>query len=120
MIKQRTLGRTGLKISELCLGTMNFGWRTDEETSFVILDGFRAGGGNFIQAMGQCPAPAITAASTTFSEEVVGRWWQSRKIPRNELVLATRLGLGGAPAGVSMVEFVQDCVRESLRRLHTS
>jgi aryl-alcohol dehydrogenase-like predicted oxidoreductase len=120
MIKQRTLGRTGLKVSELCLGTMNFGWRTDEETSFAILDGFRAGGGNFIQAMGQCPTPTIAAASTTFSEEVVGRWWQSRAIPRSELVLATRLGFGRAPSGVPMVEFVQNCVRESLRRLQTS
>ncbi|HTO04099.1 MAG TPA: aldo/keto reductase [Opitutus sp.] len=120
MIKQRTLGRTGLKVSELCLGTMNFGWRTDEEKSFAILDGFRAAGGNFIQAMGHCPAPAITAASTTFSEEVVGRWWQSRAIPRGELVLATRLGFGRAPEGVPMIKFVQDCVRESLRRLQTS
>jgi len=35
-------------------------------------------GGNFIHATGYCPALAFTAASTTFSEEVVGRWWHSR------------------------------------------
>ena len=120
MIKQRTLGRTGLKVSELCLGTMNFGWKTDEQKSFAILDAYRKAGGNFIQAMGHCPAPAITAASTTFSEEVVGRWWHSRAIPRGQLVLATRIGLGRVWDGVPMVEFAQDCVRDSLRRLKTT
>ncbi len=52
MIKQRTLGRTGLKVSELCLGTMNFGWKTDEQKSFAILDAYFEAGGNFIQATG--------------------------------------------------------------------
>ena len=120
MINQRTLGRTGLKVSELCLGTMNFGWRTDEQKSFAILDAYREAGGNFIQAMGHCPAPIIPAASTTFSEQVVGRWWDSRAILRSQLVLATRLKLGRIPDGVPMVKFAQDCVRQSLRRLKTT
>src|SRR4051812_42220727 len=106
MIKQRTLGRTGLKVSELCLGTMNFGWQTDEQKSFAILDAYFASGGNFIQAMGHCPAHAITAASTTFSEEVVGRWWDSRAILRSQLVLATRLDFGRVPEGALTVKFV--------------
>jgi aryl-alcohol dehydrogenase-like predicted oxidoreductase len=120
MIKQRTMGRTGLKVSELCLGTMNFGWKTDEQKSFAILDAYREAGGNFIQATGHCPVPAISAASTVLSEEVVGRWRQSRAIPRNQLVLATRLNVGCPPAGVSLVQFVQDCCRASLRRLKTT
>lgn len=120
MIKQRTLGRTGLKVSELCLGTMNFGWKTDQEKSFDLLDAYREAGGNFIQATGYCPAPLLTAASTTFSEEVVGRWWPSRAIARGELVLATRLSLGRIPNGVPIVEFTRNCVRESLSRLKTS
>lgn len=120
MIKQRTLGRTGLKVSELCLGTMNFGWTTDEQKSFAILDAYFEAGGNFIQATGYCPTPSITAASTTFSEEVVGHWWESRAILRSQLVLATRLSLGRVPDGVPMVKFVRDCVRESLRRLKTT
>lgn len=120
MIKQRILGRTSLKVSELCLGTMNFGWKTDEQKSFAILDAYRELGGNFIQATGNCPAPAITAASTTFSEEIVGRWWHARAIPRGQLVLATRVGLGRIPEGVSLVTFARDCVRDSLRRLKTT
>ncbi len=120
MIKQRTLGRTGLTVSELCLGTMNFGWKTDERNSFAILDAYRGAGGNFIQAAGYSPAPAITAASTTFSEEVIGRWWQTRAIPRTELVLATRLRLSPVPAEMPLVKFARDRVRESLRRLRTT
>ncbi|GAB1489955.1 aldo/keto reductase [Opitutaceae bacterium] len=119
MIRQRTLGRTCLKVSELCLGTMNFGWRTGEQKSLAILDAYYAAGGNFIQATGHCPAPLISAASTVFSEEIVGRWWHSRAIPRNRIVLATRLGLGRVPDGVSLVEFARDCVHASLRRLKT-
>ena len=120
MIKQRTLGRTGLKVSELCLGTMNFGWKTDEQKSFAILDAYFEAGGNFIQATGHCPVPAIPAASTTFSEEVVGRWWDSRAILRSQLVLATRLSLGRPPEGVSLLTFARNCVRASLRRLKTT
>ncbi len=120
MIKQRTMGRTGLKVSELCLGTMNFGWKTDEHKSFAILDAYREAGGNFIHATGHCPVPVISAASTVFSEEVVGRWWQSRAIPRHQLVLATRLNVGCPPAGISVGQFVQDCCRASLRRLKTN
>ena len=117
MIKQRTLGRTGLKVSELCLGTMNFGWTTDESKAFAILDAYFAAGGNFIQATGYCPVTPMTAASTTFSEEVVGRWRNSRGIARSKLVLATRIHLGRAPDGVPPGRFAQDCVRQSLRRL---
>jgi aryl-alcohol dehydrogenase-like predicted oxidoreductase len=117
MIKQRTLGRTGLKVSELSLGTMNFGWKTNEEESFAILDAYREAGGNFIQATGQSSAAPIFAASTTQSEEFVGRWWRSRAIPRGELFLATRLQLGFPPEGTSLVKFARDSVRESLHRL---
>ena len=43
-MEQRALGRTGLKVSELCLGTMTFGGQCDEATSFAILDRAAAGG----------------------------------------------------------------------------
>ena len=44
----RRLGRTGLKVSELCLGTMQFGWTADEPTAFAVRDAFYEAGGNFI------------------------------------------------------------------------
>ena len=47
-IEYRRLGRTGLKVSPLCLGSMNFGWTADEKTSFAVMDAFAEAGGNFI------------------------------------------------------------------------
>ena len=44
----RRVGRTGLQVSEICLGTMQFGWTADEATSFAVMDTFREAGGNFI------------------------------------------------------------------------
>jgi aryl-alcohol dehydrogenase-like predicted oxidoreductase len=120
MINQRTLGRTGLNVSELCLGTMNFGWTTDAHNSFAILDAYHGAGGNFIQSMGRSRAPGLASTSTTFSEEIVGRWWRSRGIPRDELVLATRISLGRPPAGIPLAQFALDCCRESLVRLQAS
>jgi aryl-alcohol dehydrogenase-like predicted oxidoreductase len=43
-----TLGRTGLTVSNLCLGSMQFGWTADERSSFDVMDAFVAAGGNFI------------------------------------------------------------------------
>jgi len=44
----RNLGRTGLQVSALCLGTMQWGWTADEATSFAIMDAFVEAGGNFL------------------------------------------------------------------------
>jgi len=44
----RKLGSTGLKVSELCLGTMQFGWTTDEKNSVAVMDAFFTAGGNFV------------------------------------------------------------------------
>lgn len=44
----RTLGRTGLKVSALCLGTMQWGWTSDEATAFAVMDAFFEAGGNFL------------------------------------------------------------------------
>ena len=120
MIKQRILGRTGLKVSELCLGTKNFGWKTGEHESFAILDAYRAAGGNFIQSTGHCPGLLLGSGSITSSEEIVGRWWRSRGVPRRELVLATRVHFGRVSGDGSLVTFARNRVRESLRRLRTS
>ncbi|TMF98030.1 MAG: aldo/keto reductase, partial [Chloroflexi bacterium] len=43
----RPLARTGLQVSNLCLGTMQFGWTTDESASFAVMDAFVEAGGNF-------------------------------------------------------------------------
>lgn len=47
-MKYKSLGRTGAQVSDLCLGTMTFGWKTDEEEAFRVVDRFMEAGGNFI------------------------------------------------------------------------
>jgi Predicted oxidoreductases (related to aryl-alcohol dehydrogenases) len=120
MMQKRSLGRTGLQVSELSLGTLNFGWRTDESASMAILDAFHAAGGNFLQATAISPAPALPSVSTRFTEDVIGRWWTSRAIPRGDLVLSTRIDVrrpGGRGERLSTLMGAK--ARESMRRLHT-
>ena len=121
MIKQRLMGRTSLKLSELCLGTLNFGWKSDEASAFAILDAYRAAGGNFIQAANWSPDYLLPSADLSRSEDIVGRWCTSRRIPREELRLATRLHLPLATKGDgAYFNAVQNAVKDSMRRLRSS
>ena len=73
----RRLGRTGLKVSELCLGTMQFGWTADEATGFAVMDAFVEAGGNFIDTADVYSrwAPGNPGG---VSEQIIGRWMQER------------------------------------------
>lgn len=117
----RPLGRSGLDVSELCLGTMHFGRRTDERTAFAIMDAFVASGGNFLQSRGLSPGWGFSCRPRSASEEITGRWWRSRGIPREALVLATGMSLcrpakGGA---IAYLRSARESVGASLRRLRT-
>jgi aryl-alcohol dehydrogenase-like predicted oxidoreductase len=81
-------GRVGLQVSQLCLGTMYFGYRTDEPTSFAILDRFLEAGGNFLDTANNYGQWHGDAGE---SERVIGRWRRSRGIG-HEVVLATKVG----------------------------
>ena len=120
MIKQRTMGRTGLKLSELSLGVLNFGWKADENLAYAILDAYYAAGGNFIQASSRSPELMLPTASTSRSEEIVGRWWTIRRIPREQLFLATRVYVRQPPDGTgSFLKVVREAMQDSMRRLRT-
>ncbi len=118
----RRLGRSGLKVSEFCLGTMQFGWTTDEASSIEVLDGFVAAGGNFIDT-----ADIYTTwgprglAGGGVSEEIIGRWIQARH-HRDSIVLATkvrgRMAEGPNGEGLSRQRVIAAC-EASLRRLQT-
>jgi aryl-alcohol dehydrogenase-like predicted oxidoreductase len=84
----RRLGRTGLKVSAICLGTMQFGWTTDEAGAFAVLDSFFGAGGNFIDTADVYSrwAPGNPGG---VSEEIIGRWMKDRR-NRREIVLATK------------------------------
>ncbi|HZA80401.1 MAG TPA: aldo/keto reductase, partial [Actinomycetes bacterium] len=81
-------GRVGLQVSQLCLGTMYFGYRTDEPTSLAILDRFLEAGGNFLDTANNY---GQWHGDPGESERVIGRWRRSRGID-DEVVLATKVG----------------------------
>lgn len=113
-MRMRKLGRTGLKVSNLCLGAMTFGnaqWGCDEATSKAIVDRFIEAGGNFIDT--------ADIYSTGVSEEITGRAIRDR---RQSVVLATKvagpMGSGPNDLGLSR-KHILDAVDASLRRLST-
>ncbi len=118
----RKLGRSELNVSELCLGTMQFGWTADEKTSFAVMDAFVAAGGNFIDT-----ADIYTTwgpdgmAGAGRSEEIIGRWMKARG-NRQKLVIATkvrgRMADGPGGEGLARERVIRAC-GDSLRRLQT-
>ena len=111
-MRYRYLGRTGLKVSEVCLGAMTFGREADEATSQAMLDLFVDRGGNFIDTAD------VYGAGT--SEALLGRWLAGRD--RDDLVVATKLrfpiGDGVNEVGLSR-KHVLTSIDASLRRLNT-
>jgi len=117
-MQQRKMGRTGLKVSEICLGTMTFAGQCDEATSVRILDAAAERGVTFLDTADAYPIPPDPATAGR-SEEVLGRWLQGR---RDRFVLATkcriRVGLGPNDQGLSRRHIIAAC-DASLRRLRT-
>ena len=117
-MKIKRLGRTGLKVSELCLGTMTFGGQASESASSAIMDRAVAAGINFIDTADGYPMP-VTAETRGRTEEVVGKWLKGR---RDEVVLATkcytRMGPRPWDGGLSRKHILR-AVEDSLRRLQT-
>jgi aryl-alcohol dehydrogenase-like predicted oxidoreductase len=106
------LGRTGLKVSELCLGTMTFGREASEETSHQLLDRFVEAGGNFIDT--------ADVYAGTLSEEIIGRWLKGKR--REDFVIATkvRFSTGNGPNDVGLShKHILAGIEASLRRLAT-
>ncbi|MCB8917017.1 MAG: aldo/keto reductase [Ardenticatenaceae bacterium] len=112
------LGRTGLQVSPLCLGTMNFGPFTSEEDSFAIMDQALALGINFFDTAnvyGWKLGQGVT-------EQIIGRWYAQGGGRRDKTVIATkvfgRMGDGPNDRRLSAYHIRRAC-EESLRRLQT-
>lgn len=86
-MKHRPLGRSALKVSALCLGTMNFGPRTSEAESFAILDAAVEAGVNFIDTANQYGG-ALGVGTT---ETILGKWLAANPARRDRLVIATKV-----------------------------
>lgn len=113
-----TLGRSGLRVSPLCLGTMTFGtewgWGSEEETARAVFDRYIDAGGNFIDT-----ADGYTEGQ---SEELLGKFISQRSL-RDRVVLATKFTFNGDPgnpnAGGNGRKNIHRALEGSLRRLQT-
>jgi aryl-alcohol dehydrogenase-like predicted oxidoreductase len=116
----RKLGRTGLKVSALCLGGNTFGWTTDQAASEAVLDAYLEAGGNFIDTADVYArwAPGNKGGE---SETALGVWMAARR-NRQAVIIATKvcgpMGAGPNDAGLSR-QHIMDGVEASLRRLQT-
>jgi len=108
------LGRTGLRVSPLCLGTMNFGPRTSEADSFAIMDRALEEGINFFDT-----ANVYGGGET---ETIIGRWLAQGGQRREKIVLATKVYNGRDPwpnTSRLSARHIRDACEASLRRLQT-
>ncbi len=116
----RRLGRTGLKVSQLALGTMQWGWTATEDAACQVMDAFVAAGGNFIDTADVYSRWAPNNPGGV-SEQIIGRWMKARG-NRDQLVIATkgrgRMWPGPNGEGLSRAHLVRAC-EDSLRRLGT-
>ena len=119
-MRYKKFGNTGLEVSVICLGTMQFGWSTDEKTSFKILDKFFGEGGNFIDTA-DVYSRWVEGNPGGVSERIIGKWMKSRNV-REGIVLATkvrgRMWEGPNGEGLSR-KHIMKAVEDSLRRLQT-
>jgi len=117
----KNLGHTGLKVSTLCLGTMQMGWTADEEVSTRILDEAFHAGINFIDTA-DVYSRWVEGNPGGVAEEIIGRWLKNSRVPRDQIVLATKvrgpMGTGPNDEGLSRCHII-NAVENSLRRLQT-
>jgi aryl-alcohol dehydrogenase-like predicted oxidoreductase len=119
------LGRSGLDVTRICLGTMTFGEQVDEPTSHALLDHAVARGVTFLDAAEMYPVPP-RAATYGQTETIIGNWLAARPGLRQRLVLATKVAgpvrgydwIRNASPDLTARDIVQAC-DDSLRRLKT-
>ena len=122
-MQMNPMGRTGIQISELCLGTMTFGTQTSEAEAHAQMDMALASGINFVDTAEMYPVNPIARETIGRSEAILGTWNAANPARRGDYVLATKHsgeGLGyvrdGAPISP---ETIATTVEGSLKRLQT-
>jgi len=120
-MKYKKLGCTGMKVSELCMGSMQFGWTADESLSYEILNQAYEAGINFIDTA-DVYSRWVEGNPGGVAEEIIGKWIKRVGIQREELVLATKVrgqvGKGPNDQGLSRAH-IMTAVEASLKRLGT-
>ncbi len=116
-MEYRRMGRTGLRVSTICLGTMTFGFQTDESAAHRIMDIAWDAGVNFLDSSDVYP---MGSEDTGTTEEIVGTWLT--RMPRDRVVVATKArgatGEGPNDVGLSR-QHILSAVDASLERLGT-
>jgi aryl-alcohol dehydrogenase-like predicted oxidoreductase len=122
-MKMNPLGRTGLMVSELCLGTMTYGTQTPAVDAHRQIETALAAGINFIDTAEMYPVNPVAKETIGLTEEVIGKWQAANRGRRGEYILATKhTGEGmahvrdGAPITAATIP---GAVEGSLRRLKT-
>jgi len=87
-MKRNRLGRSGIVVSEICMGTMTFGTFADERTAFEILDRSFDAGIDFYDTAENYPVPPDPSYAGR-TEEILGRWMKTK--PRDALIIATKV-----------------------------
>ena len=115
-MKTRELGNTGEQVSQLCLGTMYFGSKNDEDTSYRILNGYTEAGGTFLDTA-NIYARWIDGYQGGESETLLGKWMNERG-NRDDLFIASKVGFDYADVPISLDPKLieQECNR-SLKRM---
>jgi aryl-alcohol dehydrogenase-like predicted oxidoreductase len=115
------LGRTGLKVSRLCMGTMQFGWSIGEADSQRVLSAAFESGINFFDTA-DIYSKWVDGNPGGVAETYIGNWMKKNNIPRDQIVLATKvrgeMGKGPNDQGLSRVHIL-NAVEASLKRLQT-
>lgn len=121
-MQKKPLGRTGLMVSEYCLGTMTWGSQNTEAEAHAQIDMALERGVDFLDTAEMYPTNPVKAETVGLTEEIIGTWNQ-RSGRRGDIVIATKItGEGqrmvrdGAPI---TPELIERCVEESLRRMRT-
>ncbi|MGD6751974.1 aldo/keto reductase [Streptomyces sp. BH105] len=123
-MQYKHLGRSGLKVSRLALGTMNFGDATDEATSFKIMDDAMEAGINLFDTADVYGGPQSPDMEQGYglSEEIIGRWLAQGGSRRDKIVLATKVyqPMGTGPNDKYLSAYkIRKAAEDSLRRLQT-
>jgi len=120
-MEQRSFGRSGIKVSPLCLGTMQFGWTADEKASIEVLDAAYDAGINFIDTA-DIYSRWIDGNPGGVAERIIGKWLRKNPEKRTQIILATkvrgRMGEGPNDEGLSR-KHIFSALEQSLKRLGT-
>ncbi|MES0824151.1 aldo/keto reductase [Ruegeria sp. SCP11] len=119
----KPLGRTGIMVSDLCLGTMTFGTQTSETDAHTQMDMALNAGINFVDAAEMYPVNPISKETVGRTEEILGNWNSANPSRREDYVLATKhsgAGFAHARDGAPIsAQTIPEAIEGSLRRLRT-